>query len=78
MDLRSPITTVIPYAAGEVLAVLANTSEELTGNTCEVLEYDQSELRALIESDDSLIASLRADAISVSGTPARALLAEDR
>lgn len=32
MDLGSPITTVIPHASGEVLAVLANTSEELTGN----------------------------------------------
>lgn len=32
MNLQSPITSVIPHASGEVLSVLANTSQELTGN----------------------------------------------
>lgn len=32
MDLSSPIASVIPGASGEVLVILARTSQELTGN----------------------------------------------
>lgn len=37
MNLSSPITSVIPGAKGEVLGILARTSEELTGNTIAAL-----------------------------------------
>ena len=37
MELRSPITSVIPGAKGEVLLILARTSQELTGNVIATL-----------------------------------------
>lgn len=37
MNLSSPITSVVPGAKGEVLGILARTSEELTGNAIATL-----------------------------------------
>ena len=37
MNLSSPIVSVIPGASGEVLVILARTSEELTGNVIAAL-----------------------------------------
>lgn len=41
MNLSSPITSVIPGAKGEVLSILAHTSEELTGNVIATLGGDR-------------------------------------
>lgn len=49
-----------------------------TGNPCEILEYGESELAALISAGDSLVDNLRNDGIAVAGASPRSLLSGRR
>ncbi len=58
---------------GQQLAELGSNVTAWSGNPCDIVEYSETELHDLVVAEDPLIANLRRDAVTLSGTSMRVL-----
>jgi predicted nucleotidyltransferase len=76
--VRPDTVAAVDLAWERQIEELTESVQRWTGNPCQILEYGESELAALVSAGDSLVDNLRTDGIAVAGASPRSLLSGRR